>query len=222
MFISAYRRWRRLRVRLNEKNYTLGVLIHITSVILIAFVLVFGFTSYILQPYRVEGSSMEPTLQENNRLFILRSGKIFANLIGADYVPKRGEMVVFIEDKDNCRSTEESLIFAIDSCKYIKRVIGLPNERIVIKNNTITIYNNEFPQGFQPDFKLDPPLEDYPASQPVIDRIIEQGEIFVLGDNRLPGGSTDSRDKRIGNVPVGSVEGVVFVRVIPFKDFKLY
>lgn len=209
MLTSPYRHWQRLRVRLHKKSYILGALTHIVSIVLFAFIMVFVFTSYILQPFDVEGTSMEPTLHNKEKVFILRANKIFADLIGADYVPKRGEMIVFRN-----RSNNEM---------FVKRVAALPNERIVLKNNVITIYNDENPQGFEVEFNLDPPLPDYPPDEPIFDRIVEKGEVFVLGDNRHPGKTADSRDaKHVGNVALDDIRGPIFIRVLPFKDFKLF
>ena len=146
---------------------------HIASIVVIAFILIFFFTFYILQPYEVHGESMQPTLRDGDRLFILRSGKILSNMLGTDYIPRRGEIVVFQS--------------RVEKAKWIKRIVGLPEERIVIKENKITIYNDEFPEGFEPIFELDPPLEAFPLNESVVDRIIKKGEVFVIGDNRLPG-----------------------------------
>ena len=90
---------------------------------------------------------MQPTLYHGDRIFILRSGKVWADILGADYVPKRGEIVV-LESK-------------LKDEKWIKRVVGLPGERVIIKNNIITIYNEEHPAGFVFELGADPPLEDF-------------------------------------------------------------
>ena len=180
---------------------------HVGSIVFVAFVVIFVFTLSILQPYRVDGDSMFPTLQNNDRLFILRSGRIVADFFGTDYIPSRGEIIVFhskLGDK-----------------KFIKRVIGLPEERIVIKNNRITVYNEEFPQGFEPQLDLDPPLEDFPPNEPVVDRVVGKGELFVIGDNRLPLQSSDSRQK-LGNISLKDVDGTVLIRVVPLSDFRLF
>lgn len=206
-FRNIYNKWYAWRVSLHRRNYWLGALTHVFSIIVVAFILVFIFTIIILQPYHVRGSSMEPTLQEGDRLFILRLGKITANIFGTDYVPKRGEIIIFHNPGKND--------------KWIKRVIGLPGERLVIENNKITIYNQEYPRGFEPNFNLDPPLPDFPLSEPRLDRTVNQGEVFVLGDNRLPGQSDDSRGP-IGNIPVEDIDGVVLIRVVPILDFRFF
>ena len=207
IFRNIYRRWYAVRVHLHKRSYILGAMTHIASIILTAFILIFVFTLYILQPYRVQGDSMQPTLQNNDRLFILRLGKIVSNMLGIDYIPERGDIIVFHSK--------------IKDDKWIKRVIGLPEERIVIKNNKVNIYNEEFPRGFELQLELNPLLPDFPIDEPVIDRIIRKGEIFVIGDNRLPQKSSDSRGT-LGNISLQDIEGTVLIRVIPFSKFHLF
>ena len=204
---KLYQRWQQFRARLNRRHFLLGALAHVGSVVVMAFVLVLIFTLYILQPYEVKGQSMQPTFYQGDRIFILRSGKVLADILGADYVPKRGEIVV-LESK-------------LKDEKWIKRVVGLPGERIVISNNIITIYNEEHPEGFIFELEADPPLEDFPATEPVVDRIVGRGEIFVLGDNRLHGKAEDSRGQ-LGNIALDDIDGAVVVRVIPFTRFRFF
>ena len=180
---------------------------HVASIVVIAFILIFFFTFYILQPYEVNGESMQPTLHGGDRLFILRTGKIFSDLLGTDYIPQRGEIVVF-QSK-------------VKKEKWIKRIVGLPEERIVIKENRITIYNDEFPEGFEPILNLDLPLDAFPPNEAVVDRIIKKGEVFVVGDNRLPGKSSDSRGK-LGNVSLDDIDGTVLIRIIPLSKLRLF
>ena len=207
IFKRVYRRWYFFRVRLRRRHFLLGALAHVGSVVVMAFVLVLLFTLYILQPYRVSGESMSPTLHNGDRLFVLRSGKVVANALGYNYVPKRGEIIVFHSKlRDN---------------KWIKRVVGLPGERVVIRNNVITIYNDKYPEGFVFELELEPALEDFPATEPVIDRIVGQGEVFVLGDNRLPQKSSDSRGG-LGNIDLEDVDGTVVIRVVPILEFRFF
>ena len=208
MLQRIYRRWYYYRERLKGRHYILGVLAHVGSIVALAFVMVLFFTLYILQPYEVYGDSMSPTLQNGDRLFILRSGKVLSDALGVDHIPKRGEIVI-IHSKVNEK-------------KWVKRVIGLPGERIVIKDNVITVYNRGSPGGFKVKLDLDPPLEDFPPAEPVVDRIIGKGEIFILGDNRLEGASDDSRSLRLGNVSIDDIDGVVVVRVVPVLDFRFF
>lgn len=179
---------------------------HIGSIAIAGVTIVTLFTLVIMQPFHVQGSSMSPTMKEGDRLFILKVGKIKAWLLGQDYTPKRGEIIVFHHP--------------VNDEKWVKRVVGLPNERIVIRNNKITIYNEEFPEGFHPQLNLDPPLPEFPLNEPVVDRLIGSREVFVIGDNRLQDGSVDSR--REDNTPLESIDGPVFIRIIPLFDFRFF
>ena len=109
----------------------------------------------------------------------------------SDDIPERGAIVVFDDQK-----FEQFLI---------KRVIGLPGERVAIKDNLITIYNKHSPDGFVPQFDTEYPLPSFSPGA-WIDRQLSQNEIFVLGDNR-PGQILDNTT--LDNVPLDSIEGVV-------------
>ena len=171
-------------------------------------VAVFALALLIIQPYRVEGVSMNPTLMEGDRLFILKTGKLFADLTGSDFVPKRGEIIIFINPDGEQNN------------QFVKRVIGLPNERIVIKDRKITIYNDQHPTGFHPNIEVGLNLAELPMSE-THDRIINEGEVFVMGDNRFPNQSVDSRHT-LGNIPVSNIEGTVIFRVLPIGKFKIF
>ena len=204
-FKKIYRLYHNWHIRLHRHHYLLGALVHITSIMITAFVIVFLFTMIVMQSFTISGDSMKPTLLHNDRIFILRLGKMWATLTGADYIPKRGDIVVVSNEHQGD--------------KWIKRVVGLPNERVVIEDGQVMIYNQEFPEGFIFDVESDPPLPAFAAKQVDIDRQIKRGEIFVLGDNR-----PDSEDSRgtIGNVPVENIEGTVLIRIIPIRSFRLF
>ena len=168
--------------------------ITISAVVATLLLILFFIFFVVFQPYRVVGNAMEPTLKNDERLLIFRGGKVWSNIVNSDYIPERGEIIVF-EGK-------------VSDSQWIKRVIGLPGERVVIANNVITIYNDEFPNGFELDAEWEAALADFPSDEPVIDREIDDDEVFVLGDNRLPGKSSDSRGD-LGNVPIENIEGVI-------------
>jgi signal peptidase I len=99
--------------------------------------------NFVFQAYHVLGTSMVPTLHETDYLIISKVGYTQALVERAfgkndPYIPKRGQIIVFRYPKD-------------PSKVFVKRVIGLPGERVVIKNGAVTVYNKEHPQGFSPD-----------------------------------------------------------------------
>ncbi|MBW3537953.1 signal peptidase I [Candidatus Parcubacteria bacterium] len=166
--------------------------------------------SFVFQAFHVVGSSMVPTLREADYLVISKvEGSVARAKSPTDqnaYVPERGEVVVFRYPKD------PGLVF-------VKRVIGLPGERVVVRNGQITVYNSQIPAGFNPDI-----TGDYKVSDPVTlgnyDDVIPEGNVFVVGDNRAPNGSFDSREW--GPLPTGNIIGRAVIRLLPIDMFRFF
>jgi signal peptidase I len=173
-----------------------------------ALLLAIGINAFVMQSYEVDGSSMEPTLQHANRLIIWKLPRTFARITGNEYVPARHDIVVF--KKPGFEKKEQ----------LIKRVIGLPGERVTITNGVLRVYNKQFPDGFDPDADT-----DYGAHllrmEDNVEAEVKPGEVFVLGDNRLPGGSLDSRSS-LGNIPVDHIVGKLKLRLFPLNKIDTY
>jgi signal peptidase I len=184
------------------KNIIYTVLLFILAPLFALVMILFVFQSYV-----VDGSSMEPTLQNGNRVFILKLPKTIANAQNKTFIPTRHEIIVFKKPSD-------------PGVQLIKRVIGLPGDRVVVKNNKITIYNQENPKGFDVDANTDYGSSLDPSTGDV-DIIVGANELFVSGDNRAPGGSLDSRSG-LGLVPVDNIIGRLWVRYYPLSEVKLY
>ena len=185
---------------------SLRVLVRESFETIILALLVFMVLHLSIQNYKVEGPSMEPTLNQNeylivNKLVYLRFDP--AEVIdalpfyegGADeaarYVfhpPVRGEVVVFRSPRDQDRD-------------FVKRVIGLPGETVEIVNGTVYVNGLELVEPY-----LD--RKDNTTMAPVE---VEQGTVFVLGDNR--GASNDSRSW--GPVPTENLIGRAWMRFWP-------
>lgn len=180
----------------------------VSTFLLIGGALVFALfiNTFVFQSYEVDGSSMEPTLHNKDRLIIWKLPRTWARITGNDYTPKRGDIVVFHKPDGS-------------SEQLIKRVIGLPGDRVVVGNGKITIYNDEHPEGFEPD---DAPYgEDLVAVSDSMETNVKEGEVFVSGDNRAPGASLDSRTS-LGNIPLKYMVGKLVLRLYPFQDFDTY
>ncbi len=107
----------------------------------------------------------------------------------------------------------------MDSKQLIKRVIGLPGERVVVKDGKITIYNKSHPHGFDPDKTLPYGKNGaIPYTSGHIDRKIGPHQLFVCGDNR-----PDSLDSRtFGPINANQVVGKLVLRVFPIGQAKAF
>jgi signal peptidase I len=184
------------------KNVVYTVLLFVLAPLFALFMIMFCFQSYV-----VDGSSMEPTLQNGNRVFILKLPKTWAKIRSNQYIPARYEVVVFKKPTD-------------PNVQLIKRVIGLPGDRVVVKDNLITIYNNENPDGFNPDANASYATSSKDADGNV-DLVVGENMLFVCGDNRNVGGSLDSRNS-LGLVPAQNIVGRLWIRYYPLGDFKYF
>ena len=94
----------------------------------------------------------------------------------------------------------------------IKRVIGLPSERVVVKKGVTTIYNKKNPNGFV----LDESFVSYKDVQKDTDVTLDAHHYFMMGDNRAQ--SYDSRDW--GPLDEANIKGQVLFRVYPFSQLS--
>jgi len=166
----------------------------------------FMLNIFVFQSYEVDGQSMEPTLQNKDRLIIYKLNKTWSKVLRNQYMPNRGDVIVF--HKPNGSSDQ-----------LIKRVIGLPGDRVVVKNDKITIYNTDSPDGFNPDdAEYGGELQ---ATYGNVDVVVGSNEVFVCGDNRIPGASYDSRST-LGNVPTSFIVGELVLRYLPVGNIKTF
>lgn len=175
--------------------------------IIIAPLLALFLTAHVFQPYEVDGTSMETTLQNADRLIVYKLPKTFANLTNGKFIPNRWDVVVFDRPKS---------LNAPDSTEHlIKRVIGLPGERVLVQNGTVTVYNEEFPEGFNPDSDKEY-SRDILSTNGSVDITVGSEEIFVLGDNR-----SNSSDSRVfGAIQSRDIVGRATARFIPINAMK--
>jgi len=160
----------------------------ISKTIFFIAILWLGIRFYVVQPFLVSGSSMEPTFEDSEYIFV---NELTYNFTG----PKRGDVVVFKHPSPECAEfVEASYInrkFRQGSCKnFIKRVVGLPGESVEIKNGQVKIYNKDYPSGLTLDESSYITTQLY-GNQTVN---LKKDEYYVIGDNREPNGSSDSRE----------------------------
>jgi signal peptidase I len=168
-------------------------------------------TAFIFQSYEVDGPSMETTLQNQDRLIVWKVPRTVARLTNHDYIPHRYDVIVFIKRGllEGNSSQEKQLI---------KRVIGLPGDRIVVKDGHITIYNSDHPEGFNPDSNREFSQNIATLTTGNIDITVKPGQVFVCGDNRT--NSLDSRS--FGPIAAEDVVGKMVIRIFPLNSFKSY
>ncbi|PLS80667.1 signal peptidase I [Candidatus Saccharibacteria bacterium] len=167
--------------------------------------------AFVFQSYFVDGLSMQPTLQDDDRILVSKIGKTSAEVIHADYMPERGDIVVLDSGTSEFTSLQNEQI--------IKRVIGVPGDIVVIENGTVQIKNREHPDGFNVDEQLELDVAPTHNEGPSIVQVPD-GHLFVLGDNRAEGGSYDSRS--FGTVSNTHVQGKLLVRVLPLKQVRVF
>ena len=167
---------------------------------------------YVFRQYVVDGASMEPSLHNGDRLIIWKLPHTIGRITGNEYIPNRGDIIVFSEPGLYTDSG--------DTKQLIKRVIALPGERVSIKDGIVRVYNAENPNGFVPDTTL-----AYGAgknlsvgSQEQEEVTVGKGEVFAMGDNR--DNSLDSR--MFGPVPAENIIGKLALRLYPFGDAEIF
>jgi signal peptidase I len=171
-----------------------------------AVVIAFSITSFVLQSYQVDGQSMETTLQDNDRLIVDKWPRTWSRITGHNYVPKRGQIIIFNEQIDPPPAPPKQLI---------KRVIGLPGERVVVGDEHITVYNQDHPKGFNPDKLGIYNIRPVPT-EGMVDVTLKKDQIFVCGDNR-----PNSEDSRFfGPIELKQVVGKLSFRIIPLSKAK--
>lgn len=166
--------------------------------------------TFVFQSYEVDGPSMEETLHDKDRLIVLKTGKTMSRITGDDYVPKRGEVIIFV------KHGLVELGSAQDK-QLIKRVIGLPGERVVVKDGNITVYNAANPDGFDPD-ENQAYAKTISFTNGNVDIRVGEGQVFVAGDNR--GNSLDSRS--FGPIESRDIIGKLVFRLFPINKAESF
>jgi signal peptidase I len=166
------------------------------KVVIISLIIIIPVRYYVIQPFYVNGASMEPNFYDNEYLII---NEISYHL----HVPERGDIIVFKYPK---KPTDF----------FIKRVIGLPGEKVSIKNNKIVIYNLAHAGGFVLDESSY--LPETTETNGDIEVTLGQDEYYVLGDNR-----TSSLDSRaFGPINKSYIIGKTWLRGWPINKFKVF
>jgi signal peptidase I len=161
----------------------------ILETVVIAVAAVFVVRTFVAQPFLVSGASMEPTFYNGDYLLVDEIAYRFRE-------PERGEVVVFKYPGDH-------------KSFYIKRIIGLPGERVVIENDMVTVYSKD-----KGEKVLHEPYLGGNKTNGTVEVTLDGGKYFVMGDNR--GFSFDSRSW--GPVSTNELIGLVRFRLWPVNE----
>lgn len=167
--------------------------------------------TFVFQSYTVIGGSMENTLHEGERIIVNRLPITWSRLMNQDYIPERGQIIVFKNPHFSPGVKEQYII---------KRVIAFPGERVRVENGKLTVYNSERPDGFNPDIEV---ASGEPKEFTSRDGewVVPDKEIFVAGDNREGNNSFDSRSG-LGTVPLYEIVGPASLRLFPFDKIRAF
>jgi len=196
----------------SSKHDGLRSILSTIAILIAAPIIAIFLTTFVFQSYEVDGPSMETTLENHDRLIVLKVPKTFAQLTNREYIPKRNDIIIFktsaVQDGSLDDGSEKQLV---------KRVIGLPGDRVVVKNGSMTLFNTEHPEGFNPDTGQD--HGDAVSVTPGdVDLEINEGEVFVCGDNRV--NSLDSRS--IGTIASKDIIGKLVMRIYPLDTVRKF
>ncbi len=165
---------------------------HFWRTIIVFILIVAGLRLFVIDPFLVHGSSMDPTFRDGNYVIVDKLTYALSN-------PKRGDVIVFKAPTEDGRY-------------FIKRIIGLPDERVVVDGSVVQIYNTEYPNGFV----IYEPYVEFESGRKA-DRTLKSDEYFVMGDNREV--SSDSRSW--GALKETAITGRALIRLLPIQSMSI-
>ena len=175
------------RRHINKKTkmkYLIMVLIGIgVAALAVALTLALGKTEVM------NDASMSPTIEHSEHVLVDRAKYLF-------FSPGRNDIIAFAPNKG-----ERSNV-------YIRRIIGMPGDTIVVKDGRLYINGEKLEDTFSEEVIKNPGVADSEIK-------VGEDEYFVLGDNRNL--SEDSRSEVIGNVKKMEIIGKVWLRTVPFN-----
>ena len=201
-----YRDWDSNSEQLNalevESNPTKDFMYFIYDLLktgIVVFLIAFCLRYFAVQPFIVDGESMEPNFVNNEYLLAEKVSYIIGQ-------PKRGDAIIFRYPGN-------------PSVNYIKRIIGLPGETVKVENNKVIVYNNDNPNGMILDEGKYIPssTQTLPPDGVSYERTLGSDEYFVLGDNREH--SSDSREW--GILPKANIIGRAWLTIVPLDRFGI-
>jgi signal peptidase I len=169
-----------------------SLLRELAEVVVLAIILYFGI-SFAVQTVHVEGLSMFATLDDNDYLI---ANKIDYRL----HAPARGDIIILRPPADNSKD-------------FIKRVIALPGERLLIRDGTVYIDGHKLDEPYLPEQWT--VMNNWPTDGSVSGKVVPANQYFVMGDNRNR--SQDSRS--FGFISRDRIDGRAWFRIWPLDHF---
>lgn len=163
----------------------------------VAFVFALLIGVFVFQPYQVQGYSMDPTLHDKQRVYVLKLTHTLSQL------PDYGDIVIIDSRVGRERTVADDIrdnqFYSLitgrqDQFLYVKRVIGKPGDLVELKGGRVYRNGEEL---------LEPYIKEEMSWSPDAEWKVPEGHVFVMGDNR--NNSRDSRD--IGFIPQDHVLG---------------
>ena len=186
-----------------------GSLIELVTIVAVALGLALGIQAFLVKPFRIPSESMVPTLSIGQRVLVNRVSLRFSD-------PDRGDVTVFKPprgaDDNQCGATKPPNMPCPKPTKersdtnFIKRVVGLPGERLKVVNNRVYINGRKQDEPFLNEKTPCEQLCNMPR-----EITIPKDHYFMMGDNR--GESADSREW--GPVPKKWLIGQAFITYWP-------
>ena len=158
------------------------------KITIIALVIILPVRYFLIKPFYVNGASMIPSYYDGEYLIVDEISYRLGD-------PQRGDVIVFRYPADRSQF-------------FIKRIIGLPGDRVVIGGGLVTVYPHDQEEGIIID---EPYLLPETPTLSAVDSVLEENNFFVLGDNRNQ--SLDSR--RFGPLERKDIVGRVWLRGWP-------
>jgi len=183
-----------------QSGFALGkfLLEFIQSIVLALAVFVL-FYLFVAQPNEVKGSSMFPNFKDKQYLLTEKISYQFNE-------PKRGDVVIF--------KAPASEPCAADECEYIKRVIGIPGDKVMVKEGDVYLNGEKLDQSFLPEMVYSSPGE---YMEEGVEKEVPEGQYLCFGDNR-----PNSRDGReFGPIDRDLIIGKAFFRYWPLDAVGL-
>src|SRR5690606_26463161 len=185
----------RTQPEVREENHVASEnsFLEIARFALIALIIVLPVRWFVAQPFIVSGASMEDTFHDREYLIVDQLSYRF-------HEPERGDVIIFKYPND-------------PSKYFIKRIIALPGETISLSGSSVTIKNENDPEGFE----LNEPYAQIGNGSPEQTVSLGEDEYFVMGDNR-----DHSSDSRVwGVLNREEIVGRAFLRLLPPQRMDL-